>query len=110
MLIKIKMRTIEVSESDIWGRVDIGLTPMVDKHHGLVLPHQQSTAIINGLASLSIWSQFGHSWKLTLKLTLFAREIVVHESVSKQSFHGIKIDTALLFLLKNKQEYFLISL
>ena len=83
---------------------------LVDKHHGLVLPHQQSTAIINGLASLSIWSQFGHSSKLTLKLTLFAREIVVHESVSKQSFHGIKIDTALLVLLKNKQEYFLISL
>ena len=84
---------------------------LVDKHHGLVLPHQQSTAIINGrLASLSIWSQFGHSSKLTLKLTLFACEIVVHDSVSKQSFHGIKIGTALLVLLKNKQEYFLISL
>ena len=84
---------------------------LVDKHHGLVLPHQQSTAIINGrLASLSIWSQFGHSSKLTLKLTLFARGSVVHGSVSKQSFHDINIDTDLLVVLTNKQEYLLNSL
>ena len=106
------MRTIVVSELDKWGRVDIGLAPMlVDKHHGLVLPHQQSTAIINGLASLSIWSQFGQGSKVTFKVNTLCTWICSSWiCFKKQSFHDINIDTDLLVVLTNKQEYLLNSL
>ena len=72
--------------------------------------------INNQRPSLTVWPRFQFGLSLDkaqrwlLKLTLFARGSVVHGSVSKQSFHDINIDTDLLVVLTNKQEYLLNSL
>ena len=72
--------------------------------------NQQSTAIINGLASLSIWSQFGNSSKLTFKVNTPCTWNCSSWFRFKTEFSWHNIDTAVLVVLKNKQEHYLNSL
>ena len=72
--------------------------------------YQQSTAIINRLASLSIWSQFGHSSKLTFKVNTPCTWNCSSWFCFKTEFSWHNIDTAVLVVLKNKQEHYLNSL